>query len=131
MMINMKKLKPLVVSILLINPITSFAHAHLHSAEPAQNSVITKPAEKVVLHFTEALEVPLCKITVVNASSNEMVSAKDVAVIETDTKSIMIKLNTLPVKKDDYKVTWKVVSTDGHKMQGEYRFTYAPTLKSK
>lgn len=109
----------------------AFAHAHLHQSEPAKDQVLSQKPSKVVLHFTEALEVPLCKIEVKDERQGKVVSLKEVKADPVDPKSIEVSLNEGEWKDADYKVTWKVVSKDGHKMLGDYRFSFRANAQKK
>ncbi len=40
---------------------TGFAHAHLKSAEPQANAVVSSTPHQITLHCSEALESSMCK----------------------------------------------------------------------
>jgi methionine-rich copper-binding protein CopC len=107
------------------------AHAHLHLSDPAKEAVTSISPPELTLHFTEALEIPLCKIDLKNALSGEVVKLSKPTQLENDPKSLRVVVMDKSLKNDVYKVNWKVVSTDGHKMQGDYQFTVKVKIEKK
>jgi copper resistance protein C len=92
------------------------AHAHLVASNPAANATIT--ATKVIgLDFSEALEPKF--------SGAELVSGdgKPIAVsVLTQAKHIEVTA-TAPLAVGAYRLSWHVVSRDGHRTKGEFGFT--------
>lgn len=119
------------VGAVLLTPSFAHAHAHLHSSEPAKGAVISIIPGELILHFTEALEAPLCKIELKNAASGEVVPLSKADFLSNDPKSLQVQLGEKTLKESAYKVIWKVVSKDGHKMQGDYQFTFKSKIGKK
>ena len=126
-----KSLKFIFVAAILFAPLASFAHAHLKSAEPAPESVISAKLSEVTLHFSESLEVPLCSVDVVKFGSKDLLNTKELIAVGDDTKTLKVNLKDFPVVESKIQVNWKVVSKDGHKMQGSYQFTFKPVEPKK
>jgi methionine-rich copper-binding protein CopC len=95
------------------------AHAKLLSVFPAANSTVESP-KLIQVHFDEAVEVKLSKLKLTMSdgapvSIMSMNEAKDPS-----TLSIM---PNAPLKAGVYTATWSVVTDDGHKETGSFKFT--------
>ncbi|WP_128177224.1 copper homeostasis periplasmic binding protein CopC [[Pantoea] beijingensis] len=99
----------------------ALAHAHLASAEPADQATISASPTTLTLTFTEEVEPSFSGVKMVNAEGKEIATGKTV-VDSTDKKVLHIPLST-PLVADAYQVDWHVLSVDGHKTKGSYRFT--------
>ncbi|MEY3846040.1 MAG: hypothetical protein RJA66_307 [Actinomycetota bacterium] len=100
----------------------AFAHAELVSSNPEANSVIGAAPEFVSLTFSDKLiqvegETASNQIEVVN-SANERVDNADYQVT-----GEVLTVSLKPALADDtYKVTYRVVSEDGHPIEGVLEF---------
>lgn len=86
---------------------------------PAADSSGPAP-EKVTVTFSEAVEPKFSSLTVTDEKGTAVSTDKSAA-DPNDSKTL-----TLVVPKlvpGDYLVHWVSVAADGHKMQGEYKFT--------
>jgi len=101
----------------------AFAHAHLKSAEPAQNTAAASPAA-LTLHFTEGLEPALSGIEVIKEDHTK-VSLEEARTISGDDRSLVVPLSE-PLAPGVYTVNWHVLAKDGHKSKGTYTFTVTP-----
>lgn len=95
------------------------AHAKLLSVVPAADSAGPSP-QLIQVHFNEAVEVKLSKLTLatsagVAVSIMGMNEAKDPS-----TLSIMPNAKLVP---GVYTASWSVVTDDGHKESGSFKFT--------
>lgn len=95
------------------------AHAKLIGTTPKADSTVSSP-QLIQVHFNEAIETKLSSLTLAGSDGAavaimSMNDAKDPA-----TLSIMPNAK---LKPGAYKVTWKIVSDDGHKEQGTFSFT--------
>jgi methionine-rich copper-binding protein CopC len=92
------------------------AHAHLVKANPAQNTQVAAP--KVIdLQFSEKLEGKFSGLDLLKADGTPVsVTSKAAA------KSIAAR-PTAVLAPGDYRVMWRAVSVDGHKVKGQYDFT--------
>ena len=91
------------------------AHATLASASPSVGSTVSDPHE-VILTFTERLEAAFSNLTVMDASGTTVSEGK--AQVSDNTMRISLK----PLNSGLYKVNWRAVSTDTHKIEGSFTF---------
>ena len=108
----------------------AFAHAELISSNPDSNSVIGAAPEVVALTFGEKLmvmagEEAANQIEVVN-SANERVDNADYQVTG-EVLTVSLKPN---LADDNYKITYRVVSTDGHPIEGVIEFEVSAAARS-
>ncbi len=106
-------------AIALLYAATAWSHSHLQKQSPAADSAQAAPQE-VRLEFSEPLEGALCKIEVTDGAGKPVTASK--ATVDATAPRVL----QLPLGKLDagsYKVDWNVVSTDGHRSKGSYRFT--------
>jgi methionine-rich copper-binding protein CopC len=98
---------------------TAFAHAHLVRATPAEGgSVKTAPAE-VTLKFNERLE-PTFSSAVIRDASGKQVDKTDAHVDKSDRTTVRVSLP--PLEPGVYMVEWRVMSSDTHKVNGNFTF---------
>jgi copper transport protein len=95
------------------------AHTVLVSAEPAANSRSPVSPTRVRLVFSEPLEPALARVSLVTSDgrSTRLAAAGD----PRDVHAIIAPLSAL--SPGAYRVAWRVVSADGHPVEGSYRFT--------
>ncbi|MGK5682937.1 copper resistance CopC family protein [Actinoplanes sp. URMC 104] len=94
------------------------AHAELVSASPAQGAALATAPAAVTLRFTEKLNPDFTTIVVSNAA-RQRIPASPPAVHDADGTITLEGL--LP--SGAYTVAYRVVSVDGHTVQGSYDFT--------
>ena len=95
------------------------AHAKLESTTPKADSSVSSP-QMIQVHFNEAIEVKLSSLKLVARDGTEvsimsMNDAKDPS-----TLSIMPNMT---LKPGVYTAAWSIVSDDGHKETGSFKFT--------
>jgi methionine-rich copper-binding protein CopC len=95
------------------------AHAFLKHADPAVGSSVGVLPGELVLTFTEALEVPFCKVTV--TGPNGATAGDAVKIMSGHPDEIAIPLTN--AGHGSYKVIWHAVSVDTHHTQGQFSFT--------
>lgn len=99
----------------------AFAHAHLKQQSPAADTQVDKAPQALTLSFSEGIEAKFSGVTL-TGPQQATVPVGAVALNEKDNKQM-----TVPVEQTltsgDYTVKWHVVSVDGHKTQGQYRFS--------
>lgn len=115
-----------IVSLMLLHAGHAFAHAHLKSSDPAQNAVLAQTPTQVTLKFSENLELSLCKLEVKDNASGDVVSSEKISDGGQGKSTMQVSLKPLKKQKSNFTVTWKAVSTDTHRTQGTFKFTYAP-----
>jgi methionine-rich copper-binding protein CopC len=107
---------------LIQSPIAQ-AHTKLVSGSPAAGVVVDLWPTKVVLEFDEELQNiggEKANFVVINNAVGDQVSETD-EVIEGNTISVTLSPNEV---KGPVLVFYHVVSTDGHPIEGEYKFTF-------
>jgi copper transport protein len=95
-------------------------HASLLRSTPAANSHLTKPPETIRLVFSEHIVPELSQITLVrpDGSSTQLRVSNDPHDVHTLVGSVGGALT-----HGSYKVSWRVVSADGHPVGGSFSFT--------
>ena len=99
------------------------AHTRLVSGSPEAGVVVDLWPTKVVLEFDEQLQNigdEKANFVVINNAVGDQVSETD-EVIEGNTISVTLSPNEI---KGPVLVFYHVVSTDGHPVEGEYKFTF-------
>lgn len=121
----MKSLKA-VFGALLVGGITlaSPAHAHsvLRSSIPVANTAVTPP-KTVELRFSEKIGLKFSAITLTSPSGSAVPTSP--LSLGADGRSLVTALPD-PLPPGKYRVTWAVLSRDGHKASGNYSFTVRP-----
>ncbi|WP_404451002.1 copper resistance protein CopC/CopD [Virgibacillus necropolis] len=107
----------LFLSIML--PSTASAHTSLVEAKPAPDSQLKKSPKNITLTFSSKIEPDLSSITVYNQGGEQVKGTTEN--VSDDQKSLLLQLPEL--KTGEYKVSYQIVSTDGHPVEGTYNFT--------
>jgi methionine-rich copper-binding protein CopC len=115
-----------IIAFTLLQAGQAFAHAHLKSSDPAQGAVVTQAPTQITLKFSENLELSMSKLEVKEIASGAVVSTGKLTDGGQDKSTMQVALNPLTKQKSKYQVSWKAVSTDTHRTQGTFEFTYAP-----
>jgi copper resistance protein C len=104
---------------LLCGIVIANAHAQLVRAEPAAGGNVGKAPSEVTLHFNERLEGALSSVVVRDATGKQVDKGNGV-VDKKDRKVIRVSLPDL--EPGVYKVEWRAVSTDTHRITGDFTF---------
>lgn len=104
----------------------STKHATLVSSEPAANSHLASPPTRVRLVYSEPIEGKLAKVTIVPATAAPMVLRAGAD--PRDVHAVIAPVDALG--PGTYKVEWRVVSADGHPVDGTFSFTVGDTTVS-
>ncbi|TCB99622.1 copper resistance protein CopC [Micromonospora zingiberis] len=118
----------LAATALLAGPASpAYAHNVLRKATPAQDAELTKAPAKVTLDFLQKLNPSFTTITLSDADKQPVATSEP----EVDgTKGTVTIDSTLA--NGVYTVAYRVVSLDGHPVQGSYTFTVAdPTATAE
>lgn len=104
----------LLVSVYFVPP--AFAHSHLESSAPSDGEVITEELREILLTFNGMIEKG-STFELMN-SNGKAISIEDITVTDNGV------IGTLPngLENGKYDVVWKIISSDGHQMEGEYSF---------
>jgi methionine-rich copper-binding protein CopC len=108
------------IAIVLLPAAPAWAHAQLVSSDPAKDAALRKAPAAVTLTFSERLNPDFATIVVSDAARQRIPAAAPAVDAEQGT----IRL-TGPLSNGTYTVAYRVVSVDGHTMQGSYPFTVA------
>jgi copper resistance protein C len=99
---------------------SALAHAHLVRAIPAVDGTVQTPPSEVTLRFNEKLEAKFSSV-VVRDSTGKQVDKGGGSVDKGDRTLMRVQLQQ-PVVPGVYKVEWKVMSADTHKVDGSFTF---------
>ena len=97
------------------------AHAILEYSEPGRRTVLYRAPNKVILTFNENIEKNFAKIKIIDTTDKVIIDRKKAQNLKNDKKSIYIDIPSLP--KGTYFIQYEVISVDGHKVKGRYKFS--------
>ena len=99
------------------------AHATLVSSEPAANGRLAASPSRVRLVFSEPIEGTLARVTLVSVSGAtiKLRAAAD----PRDVNAVIAPVDS--TLAGGYRVEWRVVSADGHPVDGTYTFAVGDT----
>jgi len=108
-----------------VAPLPAFAHPKLVSATPAADTA-PAPTARVQLAFSEALVqqfsgADVAMTAMPGMKMNAPMRMPGQASLAEDGKMLIITFPK-PLPKGSYRVDWHVVSTDTHRVQGDYSF---------
>ncbi|MEV2236794.1 copper resistance CopC family protein [Micromonospora sp. NPDC049891] len=118
----------LTVAALLIGPVQpAYAHNVLRKASPAQDAELKKAPTRITLEFMQKLNPSFTTITLSDADKQQ------VTVGEPEVSGTKGTVSIDPTLANGvYTVAYRVVSADGHPVQGSYTFTVAdPTATAE
>lgn len=121
----MTPLRSVLLATLLLVGLPGAAHAHaqlLRSVPPARAVVSQAPA-RVELRFSDEVELAFSTFAVVDGAGTR-VDLDDAARHPDDPH--LVSLGLEPLSPGTYRVRYRVLSADGHVVDGEYRFTVKP-----
>lgn len=101
-------------------PSVVFAHAHLISQTPAADVTVSAAPEALTLRFSEGVEPGFSGATL-TGPQQQKIATGHAQLAQGDNKTLVVPLQATP-GTGDWQVDWHVVSVDGHKTQGSYRF---------
>ncbi|MEV4709005.1 copper resistance CopC family protein [Actinoplanes sp. NPDC049316] len=96
----------------------AWAHNALVEATPAKNAVLTKPPKGVELRFLQKLDDRFLTIVVTGPEKQKIATGTP----EADGQMGSVAF-TGPLPNGEYTVAYRVVSRDGHPVQGSYAFS--------
>jgi len=99
--------------------VAAFAHAHLVRATPAEGAVVKSAPNEVTLKFNERLE-PSFSSSVIRDSAGKQVDKADAHVDKADRTVVRVSLP--PLNPGVYTVEWRAMSSDTHKISGNFTF---------
>jgi methionine-rich copper-binding protein CopC len=104
-------------------PTAVIAHATLVRSSPARGATLLRRPDRVQLWFNERLEPGFVQLSVWNGSGTR-VDRGDATVRTDDPKLLWVTLPPLPPAA--YLVRYRVLSVDGHVVEGEFSFVVRP-----
>jgi copper transport protein len=120
----------LVVALVVVFAAPASAHATLLTTEPQNGGVYTKPPSQVKLRFNEPVEVSLGGIRVYTGARDRVVTGSPE---HPDSAQSEVVVSLPKLSNGTYVVTWRVISSDSHPIEGAYAFQVGPkaTLTKK
>ncbi|MBP2167027.1 methionine-rich copper-binding protein CopC [Erwinia toletana] len=100
---------------------SALAHAHLKNQYPAANAHVDASPQALTLTFSEDIEPAFSGLEIAGADNQAMPVAK--AQRNGAQKNQLIVPLEKPLPGGKYEVKWHVLSVDGHKTTGNYRFS--------
>jgi copper resistance protein C len=107
-------------ALVLCGAVSALAHAHLVRATPAVGGTVHTPPSEVTLRFNEKLEAAFSSVVVRDATGKQ-VDKGDGTVDKSDRTLMRVPLQG-PLTPGVYKVEWKAMSADTHKIDGNFTF---------
>lgn len=107
--------------LIILIPKSASAHAYVVKSNPTENEILKKAPSVVKIEFDEDIQVSSFNTLYVRDTSGKRVDLKD-AHIDTKNKKLLevgLKEN---LKNGLYSIQWKVISADGHPIQGVIPF---------
>ncbi|KAB1929014.1 copper resistance protein CopC [Micromonospora noduli] len=103
----------------------AWAHNSLRTATPARDATVPSAPTEVTLEFMQRLDPAFATIVLTDAAKRKLPTGEPVV---TGAKSTVQVTDALP--NGTYTVAYRVVSVDGHPVQGSYPFTVADPTSS-
>ena len=104
---------------MLVGVTTASGHSQLVSSDPADGSVLSAPPTQLVLTFNEELLKEAVDVAIANGAGD---------VVSGDVATVVGAIATIPwpadLPPDNYSVSYRVVSDDGHPITGSIGFSY-------
>jgi methionine-rich copper-binding protein CopC len=100
----------------LASPGAAQAHAVLHHASPEAGSTVSEAPHEVTLMFTDTLEPAFSSADVTDASGGRVDEGK------AQVSGSAIRVGVRALAPGSYRVHWRVISVDTHKVEGSFIF---------
>jgi methionine-rich copper-binding protein CopC len=108
------------VAVVLAPATPALAHNQLVSAKPARDATLRQAPDAVTLAFLQKLDPEFTTVAVSDAGKQPVPASEP----EVKAKTARVTLDQ-PLVNGKYTVAYRVVSVDGHTVQGSYTFTVA------
>jgi methionine-rich copper-binding protein CopC len=99
------------------------AHSTLIRSQPPAGATLTTPPGEIILWFNERLERQFHAVTV-SDGQGRTIPTQNPHVDQADPTKLMVTVEPLP--PGVYRVTWRVLSRDGHVAEGTFSFSIQP-----
>lgn len=103
----------------------AWAHNSLRTATPARDATLPSAPTEVTLEFMQRLDPTFTTVVLTDAARRKLPIGEPVVTGATSTVQVTEKL-----PNGTYTVAYRVVSVDGHPVQGSYPFTVADPTSS-
>ena len=113
----------LALALALLVPASAGAHAVLVKSSPARRATLAQPPARVELTFNERLEPAYSTVSVWTANGARVDDTKIVIASE-DPRRVSVGVASLT--PGTYTVKFRVLSVDGHIVEGSYPFSVRP-----
>jgi copper resistance protein C len=100
----------------------ALAHAHLKKSIPAAGATVDAVSE-IRLQFDEAIEPRLSRVAVATLGGLKL--PPEIVSDPNDRMTLIVKFSQ-PLQPGSYKVDWRIVSADTHKIKGSFTFRVQP-----
>jgi len=125
----------MVVSLLLLHPLSLGAHGILIRSVPAADTKVAERPREIRLWFNESIEHRFSRITVHRANRDEATGKlqlqqrvdEGLAAGPRVTRELVVKLPET-LSPGLYLVQWQVLSIDSHRTTGKFTLTYDPQM---
>lgn len=108
------------IVLVLATPVPADAHALLASSDPADGTRLDEPPAEIVLSFTEAPELSLSEVSLLDGSGATL-EVGEPAAVPGEPGALSVRVPGL--EQGVYTVTWRTVSkVDGHPSGGTFAF---------
>ncbi|WP_416902947.1 copper resistance CopC family protein [Micromonospora echinospora] len=105
-----------VAVVLAVTATPASAHARLASTSPAEDATLSTPVETVEFTFDDRVREQFVTIVVAGPEGRSYLRGD----VEVD--QFRLRQPVYPTGSGSYRVAWRVVGSDGHPVQGEFRF---------
>lgn len=109
----------LLLGLILVGATPAAAHSELESTLPAADTTVTEPLTSVTLTFDDGVQPDFAQVAVLDPAGNDTVDGDPV--IDGNTVTQPVSVTTAGA----HSVSYRIVSADGHIVQGSYAFTAA------
>jgi methionine-rich copper-binding protein CopC len=117
----------LTIGAILLAPGSAWSHATLVRSSPARRTVLSQSPEQAQLWFNEPVEPRFSTVSVWDAGGTR-VDLENAGVSTDDPKRLSVGLR--PLRPGRYIIKFRVLSVDGHVVEGDVRFEIRATTKS-
>lgn len=114
---------PVVLALVMGLPASLHAHVGLESAKPGAGDTLTTVPTEIRLTFTERIEISVAHVALTGPDG--AVALLPLRLHE-DSARVLIAGIDGDVMAGAYTVSWRILGSDGHPVEGDYEFTLLP-----
>ncbi|MCU4965074.1 copper resistance CopC family protein, partial [Bacillus paranthracis] len=111
----------IVCVLIILIPKSASAHAYVVKSNPTENETLKKAPSVVKIEFDEDIQISSFNTLYVRDTSGKRVDLKDAHIDKKNKKLLEAGLKE-NLKNGLYSIQWKVISADGHPIQGVIPF---------